>query len=169
MTREEIIKRASGGSTEAHRFLTAYARRAHWLDDLIDQDKADTITGPQAERLAEEEAHWITEIATNAFFQSHRDRLLPVMLLGLNAWVDSEKCHGGQRAGLKGLWHETVYAVAMLTGGWPALRSLTSTAREYDAGERTASEKASEPVSENGLRYAPTLPLTHSPTHGPPC
>ena len=123
----DIISAAANGNGEALRFLNAFVRRAHWVDDVQDEKKR-----PLPYRLAETEADWLLVLSGNQFFLAHRAQLVPVMLLGLNAWVDSHNLPAPEREGVRGLWHETVWLVAWLTGGWPHLREVTAKYREYD-------------------------------------
>ena len=128
MTPEQIITSASNGNAEALSFLRCYVIRAHLLDDLIDRDQP-----VLDEMLAKSEAEWIQQLTGNPFVLQHSARLVPVLLLGLNAWVDSNRIDSGAvRDVLKGQWHEVVHLVALLTGGWDALRKLTAGGREFD-------------------------------------
>jgi hypothetical protein len=126
--RDEILTEAANGNVEALNFLRAFARRAHWVDDLADQDKS--TDNPIA--LAQEEANWLLCLSSNAFFLAHRAQLVPAMILALNTWCDSHKFPAQQRDILKAQWHEVVWLVAWLTGGWNALRMVTTSHREFD-------------------------------------
>ena len=81
------------------------------------------------------EAEWIQQLTGNPFVLQHSARLVPVLLLGLNAWVDSNRLDAGPvRDVLKGQWHEGVHVVALLTGGFGTTtgirrRSTTAPAR----------------------------------------
>ena len=128
MSREEIIRQAASGNPFAETFLRAYVGRAHWLDDLVDEPRH-----PCCEVLARHEAEWLQQLTGNPFFTANSARLVPLMLTGLNAWVDSNRMPPGPvRDVLKAQWHELVHAVALVTGGWDALRKLTRSGREYD-------------------------------------
>lgn len=127
MTKEQIIKLAASGNPQAELFLEAFVRRAHYLDDIQDQDQGKTL------RVADFESEWLFTLAANPFFLTHREQLVPVMILSINAWADSNLMERGPvRDVVKGLWHEVVYLTAFIVGGWPHLRIVTSTAREYD-------------------------------------
>lgn len=133
LTRDERLQAAAGGNPEALAFLRAFAVRAHWIDDLADKGPA-LAERPEAaaEMLARNEADWLLTLSTNPFFLAHRLQLVPLMVLGLNAWVDSHRQPPVVRDVVKGFWHETVWAVAYLTGGWTRLRQVTSRNRSYD-------------------------------------
>ena len=125
MTKEAIIIIAANGNAAAQAFLEVFVRRAHYLDDLEDE--------PKVLRIADFESEWLFTLAGNPFFVAHREQLVPLMILALNAWADSNKMAAGPvRDVVKGLWHEVVYMTAFIVGGWPHLRAVTAAAREYD-------------------------------------
>lgn len=129
--RIEILTAAANGNATALAFLMVFAERAHWLDDLVDE-----ATKATAQQVAEAEERWIMCLATNTFFLTHRAALLPAMVLALNAWVHSEGVDNPvEQAVVKGQWHEVVWLVAWLTGGWMKLRDVSSTFRKYDVEE----------------------------------
>ena len=150
--RDEILKAAAHGNAAAQDFLRAFATRAHWVDDLADGDSNPTDSSsptapPTASKLAEMEGEWLLTISGNPFFLANRAALVPAMLLALNAWVDSEAMpthdvgYGGHvpskeklgaQAAVKGQWHEVVWLVAWLTGGWQHLRATSREFRAYD-------------------------------------
>lgn len=146
-TREQLITECANNNKDAADFLRVFVDRAHWIDDLADQDGQLSLE-PGA--LAGREMLWLVTLTQNPFFLKFKDQLLPVMLLGLNAWVDSCGMRGVQRDVVKGFYHEVAYAVAMLTGGWPHLRKVTGELRAYDI-----EEMATEAPARNG---APPMP-----------
>lgn len=138
MSRDEILKLAAKDDPGALSFLTAYARRAHYIDDLVDS--------PSAPRdVAFEEASWAFELCANQFFLAHREKLLPLMLAGMNAWADSNRMEPGPiRDVVKGYWHEVIWHVAFIRGGWSHMREVSGRCREYDI-EHERSEPPDEP------------------------
>lgn len=139
MNRDEILQRAANGNPDALAFLKAFARRAHWVDDLRDRDhternqvEAGGDMWYSAHRFADEEANWLAAIAGNTFFVLHRAQLVPAMLSSLSAWADSHNFPPNQQAVLKGQWHEVIWLVAWLTGGWTHMRVVASQCREFD-------------------------------------
>jgi hypothetical protein len=127
MTIEQKIAAAANGDPNAERFLAVFAHRAHLIDDIVDRDKV--VNGIQ---IVNAEATWLCQMAANPFWLKHSVTLTPIMLLALNSWADSWDLPPPQCDVLKGQWHEVIYAVALLTGGWGKLRELTPAAREYD-------------------------------------
>lgn len=129
MSRDEIIAAASGGNEAAACFLRVYWTRAHLLDDLVDRDKP-----VLDEQLALSEFEWMVVLTQNEFFLPNKDRLLGVMAIGLNGWVDSNRAASPIKDVLKGQWHEVIRVVALLTGGWRKLREFSPGYRlaEYD-------------------------------------
>jgi hypothetical protein len=128
--RDAILTEASNGNLAALDFLKAFARRAHWVDDLCDRDQCWDGPWYAPEKFAQEEADWLTVLTGNPFFLAHRAQLVPSMVLALSAWADSHKFSAGQESVLKGQWHEVVWLVAWLTGGWEAMRQACAN-REY--------------------------------------
>lgn len=153
MTREALIKECANGNKDAGVFLSIFIERAHWLDDLVDEPLQ-----PRAEALALKEMAWLVALVQNPFFQEHKAHILPVMLLGLNAWADSDLMPPGvQRDVVKGMYHEVAYLVAMITGGWPRLRSVTRALRRYDIEEPPTPIPGSEQIDLGGFdRNAPS-------------
>lgn len=135
MNRDEILQAAAHGNVAALEFLRSLAARAHWIDDLRDRDKVDKGGWYEADGFAIAEAEWLLMLSSNPFFLTHRAALVPVLLLALNAWADSEGIEWDSsdvRDVIKGQWHEVVWLVAWLTGGWAHLRDTTSRYRSYD-------------------------------------
>lgn len=140
-SRDEILIAASNGNLQALEFLRVFARRAHWVDDVHDKQGKD----PSAV-IASAEAEWLICLSGNPFFLAHRAQLVPAMVLALNAWVDSNRNQPFQHGGgqeqyermqiiadvVKGQWHEVVWLVAWLTGGWDKMRAVSSQFRAYD-------------------------------------
>lgn len=131
MTREEIIKQSANGNTNAEMFLRVFLEWAHWVDDVADEPEGSPVRNP--EEIARVEAHWMIQLTSNPFFLAHKERLLPMILIGLNAWVDSNAMPPGTiQDVVKGIYHEVGALTALLTGGWAHLRHTTSKCREYD-------------------------------------
>jgi hypothetical protein len=124
---DQIIALASSGNGAAADFLRAWYRFCHLLDDLIDRDTPAPLT---ANTVAASMVSLIGVLSFNPFYQMNKSQLWGLVVQAANAWVDSEE--GAQpKDVLKGMWHEVVFHVAFITGGWTALRGV-SALREYD-------------------------------------
>lgn len=137
--RDTILQAASNGNALALDFLRAFARRAHWVDDIADGDanRYESSTQsplPTPEKLCEMEAEWLLMLAGNVWFIEHRAKLVPLMLQALNAWVDSQQFghKPDAQAVMKGMWHEVVWAVALCAGGKDHQRAVSARYRSYD-------------------------------------
>jgi hypothetical protein len=142
--RDEILLHAAHNNGDALLFLRAYARRAHWVDDLCDRDKLDAGEHYEAGQLAGMEIEWLLAISGNPFFLANKTALVPAMVIAANAWADSEQSSlKNSTVGdvVKGQWHEVVYLTALLTGGWGWLRQTSSKFRAYDLEERQTSNQ----------------------------
>lgn len=143
MTREEIIRQSANGNVAAEVFLRSFLTWAHWLDDVVDEPKTHAAFTP--ETAARIEADWMLQLTSNPFFLAHKERLLPLVLIGLNAWVDANAMPAGTiQDVVKGIYHEVGAITAYLTGGWAHLRATTSQCREYDL------ESESVPIKNGG-------------------
>jgi hypothetical protein len=128
------IKELTRGNADAERFVAAFVEHCHMLDDLVDRDNP-----CDDERMIASEIRWVMELTGNPFFLANRAFLVPLIVQGFNAWLDSNDWQQSddpqkQRDAdvLKGLYHEVIYQVAFLCGGWDHLRSITSTYRNYN-------------------------------------
>jgi hypothetical protein len=120
-TRQQLIAACVGKNEHAAQFLTAFVAHCHWMDDVVDMDQFDKVT-----------AEMVT-LSQNPFFIEHKDRLLPLILVAFNAWVDSDAMPPCvERDVLKGYYHEVCAVVALLTGGWDRMRAVTKEYRHYD-------------------------------------
>lgn len=148
--RDEILRAAANGNGSALDFLRAFARRAHWVDDLLDEPNALR----SAEGMASRESEWLLMLTGNVWFIEHRAKLVPAMVLALNAWVDSEQMRNAecrmQNAAdvVKGQWHEVVWLVAWLTGGWEKMRAVSTQYRAYDFEPQRRGDAEKAPVNE---------------------
>lgn len=152
--RDTTLQAAANGNAAALEFLRAFARRAHYVDDIADRDKLPeegASFSPAA--LAQREQEWLLVLSGNPFFLANRAALVPAMVLALNAWVDSEVVawdSNDVRDVVKGQWHEVVWLVAWLTGGWAHLRAASMEFREYDLESRDEAAREQEPERMNG-------------------
>jgi hypothetical protein len=127
-----IIMEAAKGDSNAEEFLRCFAERCHFVDDLYDYDWKDHAPNPRS-HLAQQEAQWLFCLSSNSFWLAHKATLLPLMLASVSAWEDSNAMSEGYtRDVLKGYWHEVVWMVAFIRGGWPHMRSMSGRNRDYD-------------------------------------
>lgn len=122
------------GNRDAMRFVELFVGHCHLVDDLVDRDKNTTDA-----QIVASWAAWNYELAFNAFFITHRLALCALMTQAFNAWVDSNQWRTRENVNeclaadvLKGWYHEVIYHVAFLCGGWGHLRGVTSKLRAYD-------------------------------------
>lgn len=136
MNFDEISKFVCKGNADAERFCKSWVEYCHLLDDCVDQDKP-----LGAERVAGTGIKFILELSTNPFFQAHKAQLISLMIQGFRAWADSNASKYGntsnverccERDVLKGFYHEVVFHVAAVVGGWDHLREVTAMCRQYD-------------------------------------
>src|SRR3954469_3302533 len=119
MNAVQIIKMAADGNADAERFCKAWVGFCHVLDDCYDRDH------PVSDScLASVFVQIILEVSGNPFFLLHKPMLLSLMVQGANAWLDSNRpgITQAERDVLKGFYHEVVFHVAFLVGGWSHLR-----------------------------------------------
>ena len=146
MTSDEIATFVCKGNKDAERFCKTFVAYCHLLDDCVDRDKP-----CDAERVARESIEFIVELSVNPFFQAHKAQLIGLIIQGFRAWADSnapkynptefkdgtlERLY--ERDVIKGFYHEAVYHVAAILGGWEHLRKVTELCRSYDFEERAA-------------------------------
>lgn len=131
----------SKGDQGALDFLSAFYLWAHNQDDLIDQDKKVPVSYTVGTNL-----QLIHTFAKNPFFQKHQDFLMPVILVGLLAYVVSEDKR--QSADvleritaqvLKSQYADVFVATAFLVGGFDHALAMKRKYHDYDFDdEKTA-------------------------------
>ncbi len=133
MTTEQISL-VCKGNQEAMLFVDSWVTFCHVIDDVVDEDKP--VTDEQIIRAM---ASYTITIAKNPFFQTHREALVALMLQGFSAWLDANKMEDSEDERtrktsdvVKGFYHEVVWHVSLLCGGYDHWRAVTSAHREYD-------------------------------------
>lgn len=131
----EVIDDVCAGHSAAADFCEVFVSWCHWIDDVVDADREWT-----AEALIQLNCFALPRtLATNPFFQKHKASLLPLIVQGFAAYLDSELFR--QRPGvedrraaevLKSFYHEVVWHIAYLLGGWDHSRAMTAKHREFD-------------------------------------
>lgn len=125
--------RLTHNNEKAWQFVELFARRAHDLDDMIDDNKV-----MSDEEMIQAELNWMMALSTNSFYQAHSNFLMPLLIMSCNAWLDANKWEKSDVAVkkvhsdvLKSFYHEVIFAVVYLCGGWNAMREFTQLHREY--------------------------------------
>lgn len=134
MTYDDAIK-VTKGNTQAAVFLVDYINFCHLLDDVVDKD----VPVDDA-RLVKESLNLIVDLCENSWVNEHKTRLLPLIISGFNAWLDSNRMAKMsetvvQSDVVKGIYHEIVYVTAFLCGGYEHMREV-SQQRKYDMEAR---------------------------------
>lgn len=136
MTYEQLME-VSKNTQDAADFLMAFQSKAHLLDDVIDCDVERT-----EDEHANVELNWMFVLARNPFFQTHAEKILPVLALGMNAWQDSNVLRKSVRKRdrimadvVKGVYHEVLWLVALICGGYEHMRAMSTKYRSYDFEE----------------------------------
>lgn len=131
---DDFWKETCGDNAEAMRFGKTFVAFCHVLDDVIDRDK--NLTD---ENLISTTLSMMLELTLNPFFVQNRMLLLPLIVQSFNAWLDANTFEKSEDVKvrrsadtLKGFYHEVVFHLAYLTGGWNRLRIVTRKYREYD-------------------------------------
>lgn len=126
MKSTEIIAMAANGNADAEAFLCSWVAHCRMMDDAFDRDRPVTD-----ERMGEVFTGLMSELSGSQFYQVHKPMLFALMVVSINAWIDANKRSGAERAVLAGMYHEVVYLVAFIVGGWRHLRHVSSECREY--------------------------------------
>jgi hypothetical protein len=135
MSHEQFLEVACGDQNAAN-FLAAFQDKAHLLDDVVDHDDRS-----EADH-AKIELNWVLTLAQNPFVRQYADRIVPVLALGLNAWLDSNQMRRSTKKQdrmasdvVKGYYHEVIYLVALICGGYDHMRAMSWKFRSYDFEE----------------------------------
>lgn len=125
--------RLTHNNEQAWQFVELFADRCHHLDDLVDKDKPTTD-----QDVIERELAWLMAIQGNSFWTGHSQFLMPLIIMSCNAWLDAnewEKSGDETKRSyanvIKSMYHEVIFAVVYICGGWKSLREFTSLHREY--------------------------------------
>lgn len=128
MTNSEALEITKGNQYAAD-FVMAYIDFCHLVDDVIDKDKEVNV-----QRLSSELITFLESVMINPWVREHSITLWPLIVTGCNAWVDSDIIALKNRKEadvVKGVYHEVVWFVSYLCGGWEHLRATTTKYREY--------------------------------------
>lgn len=117
---------------EAMRFLKLVMEIGEQWDDVVDGDMEKTPR--HINRLL-----WlaIVELQLDPFYARHREALLPVMIVGMNAWMDSTDLEKGSRQeraiayGLRDFHLELIGMCIFLLHGYEAMRKYSAEIRQF--------------------------------------
>lgn len=120
------------GHEDAVEFITQFAHVCEVWDDLIDRDK-------DLSDAAIHNAFWmlLTEIPLNPFFDQFKRQLIPLMISGINAWLDANELERGSPNDrvfayvLRDWYMEFVSYVIYLTKGREYLREVSLEVRKF--------------------------------------
>lgn len=136
MTQEQLLEVTKGDENAAN-FLAAFQDKAHLLDDVLDQDHP---RSPDEHYMTE--LNWLLTLTSNPFVQQHSAKLVPVMALGINAWADSNVMQKSVKRRdrmaadvVKGFYHEILWLVALICGGYDHMRVVSLKYRNYNFEE----------------------------------
>jgi len=122
------------GNAEAHQFNSLWYTYCHNIDDLIDGDNGPISAEAKLEIFAVAAALYNCN-----FYRQHQAALYPIVLMVTNAyadsvkWEDSDQDHQRKMADvLRMAGNEMYNAVALITGGWQHMRSVSSEIRDQD-------------------------------------
>lgn len=134
LNREDIIQLAGGNNEEAKAFCRSFVNWVHWIDDVLDKD---VLWLPRD--VVRVNLEMVLAFSDNSFFQSYKHQLMPLVLQASRAFGDSLKWARRESARdrqssdvLKSFYHEVVWHVAYIVGGWNHLKAVTEQCREID-------------------------------------
>ncbi len=133
MTFKEFME-VTKGNVPAAEFLQTFQAKAHLLDDVVDH--APARRDRDHVRI---EMDWLLALTENTFVQSYKQQLVPVIVLGMNAWLDANQWQLSvderKRTAadvVKGFYHEVLYLTALICGGFDHMRAMSEKYRAYD-------------------------------------
>lgn len=129
-----IAERVCCGNKEAANFVLWFVEWCHWIDDLVDRDK---VWSPRDTVRVNLEA--MLSFSCNPFFQDHKKNLMPMIVSAFaafadsNTWATRENVRDRRASDiLKSYYHEVIWQVAYLCGGWEHMRAVTAERRIFD-------------------------------------
>lgn len=135
--RDRLLLEWMLGTTEAVDFLVTLFHIAEVWDDLIDKDKP-----VSDDQINEAFVMSLFDLGENPFYARHGAFLRPVMVLGVNAWLDSVNYerhadpHWLTWAFVLRNWYmELVSACAFVVGGFAHMRKVSMEARQFFQSE----------------------------------
>lgn len=131
---EKDLNELTKGNVYAANFIVAYVAFCHLIDDLWDKDKEVTD-----KRMVTELMLFLEQIVMNPWVREHIQNIWPLIVAGANSWLDSNKWQQAEDSRkrmasdvIKGQYHEVIWFVAFLCGGFQHQQEITSRFRDYD-------------------------------------
>jgi hypothetical protein len=116
----------------AVQFIVQFSDACELFDDLIDKDKP--IPDDHVVRVL---FVLLTEMPMNPFFDAHKIRLIPVIVTGINAWLDANTLEKGSSNDrvfsyvLRDWYAELIAYVVYLCRGRDYMRSVSMEVRNF--------------------------------------
>jgi hypothetical protein len=125
----------------AVRFIIDFGDTCELFDDMIDRDKP--IEDDHIVRVL---FKVLTEIPLNPFFDHYKNQLIPIIVTGINAWLDSNTLENGSDNDkvfayvLRDWYMEFVAYVVYLTRGRDYMRDISMDIRQFFTHHETLEE-----------------------------
>ncbi|WP_018865142.1 hypothetical protein [Thioalkalivibrio sp. ARh3] len=126
---------------DAVRFILDWADACELFDDIVDRDKA--IPEEHAVRVL---FNVFTELPVNPFFDRFKYQLIPLLVTGINAWLDANTLERGSESErvfayvMRDYYMEFVSFVIYLTRGRDVMRALSMEIREFFTHHETLNQ-----------------------------
>lgn len=120
------------GDPHAISFILAFADACELFDDIIDRDKP--IDDGHAVRVL---FSLLTELPLNPFFDAFKQQLIPILITGINAWLDANELEKGTNNDqvfayvLRDWYMEFVSYVIYLARGRDFMRGVSMEVRRF--------------------------------------
>ena len=131
---DRIFSEVCLGNKDAFEFCAIFLRWVHLIDDCVDADKP--IGDLESVTRLHLDAFLV--FAFNPFWQAHKKSLLPLVIQGTKAFLDSiewaERPDFRDRASadvIKAQYQEVFWHVAMICGGYDHIDRVTRLFRHY--------------------------------------
>lgn len=120
------------GDARAVQFIVDFADACELFDDLIDRDRE-----IEADHVTRVLFNLLTELPLNPFFDKWKGQLIPLIITGINAWLDANALENGDANDkvfayvLRDWYMEFVSFVIYLTRGRDAMRAVSLEVRRF--------------------------------------
>ena len=125
------------GNKQAIDAVQTLVNIAEFWDDVTDKDRE--VTADEADA-----AFWgaLVELQVNEFFQAHKSSFMPIIILAINAWKDSEILKKSASSDVRRVafhqrvfLHEVTKLAAFIIGGYAHLRKVSPDISAFYAQE----------------------------------